>query len=94
MFLNETNDDQTFDSSGLGRDDISTDVDIDINNSPDVGNNGNSNDEAVIALSIVLALVLLGIIAGLLYYKRRSGVVDINFCAVSYLSQASYCIYQ
>ena len=54
-------------------------MDIDINNSPDVGNNGNSNDEAVIALSIVLALVLLGIIAGLLYYKRRSGVVDINF---------------
>ena len=71
MFLNETNDDKTFDSSGLGRDDISTDVDIDINNSPDVGNNSNSNDEAVIALSIVLALVLLGIIAGLLYYKRR-----------------------
>ena len=54
-------------------------MDIDINNSPDVGNNGNSNDEAVIALSIVLALVLLGIIAGLLYYKRRLGVVDFNF---------------
>ena len=72
MFLtNGTNDDQTSDFSGLGRDDISTDVDIDINNSPDVGNNSNGNDEAVIALSIVLALVLLGIIAGLLYYKRR-----------------------
>ena len=60
--------------SGLGRDDIGTDVDIDINNSPDGGNSNNSNDEAVIALSIVLALVLLGIIAGLLYYKRRFGV--------------------
>ena len=72
MFLiNDTNYVQTFQFSGLGRDDISTDVDIDINNSPDVGNNSNSNDEAVIALSIVLALVLLGIIAGLLYYKRR-----------------------
>ena len=75
LITNETNDDKTFDSSGLGRDDISTDVDIDINNSPDVGNNSNSNDEAVIALSIVLALVLLGIIAGLLYYKRRFGVI-------------------
>ena len=67
----DSKDGQTFDFSGLGRDDISTDVDIDINNSPDVGNNSNSNDEAVIALSIVLALVLLGIIAGLIYYKRR-----------------------
>ena len=80
MFLtNGTNDDQTSDFSGLGRDDISTDVDIDINNSPDAGNNSNSNDGAVIALSIVLALVLLGIIAGLLYYKRRLGVVYFNF---------------
>ena len=47
-------------------------MDIDINNSPDVGNNSSSSDGAVIALSVVLALVLLGIIAGLLYYKRRS----------------------
>lgn len=47
-------------------------MDIDINNSPDVGNNNSSSDGAVIALSVVLALVLLGIIAGLLYYKRRS----------------------
>ena len=61
--------------SGLGRDDIGTDVDIDINNSPDGGNSSNSNEGAVIALSVILALVLLGIIAGLLYYKRRSDVV-------------------
>ena len=38
--------------SGLGRDDIGTDVDIDINNSPDGGNSNNSNDEAVIALGV------------------------------------------
>ena len=53
-------------------------MDIDINNSPDVGNNNNSSDGAVIALSVVLALVLLGIIAGLLYYKRRFFHVYIN----------------
>ena len=34
----------------------------------------------MIALSIVLALVLLGIIAGLIYYKRRYGVADLIFC--------------
>ena len=55
---------------GLG--DVTVDGSIDVNNSPDPEGGGTSGgDEAVVALSIVLALVLLAIIAGLVYYKRR-----------------------
>ena len=45
---------------------------IDVNNSPDPegADTSSGGDEAVVALSIVLALVLLAIIAGLVYYKR------------------------
>ena len=54
---------------GLG--DVTVDGSIDVNNSPDLEGSGTSGDGAVVALSIVLALVLLAIIAGLVYYKRR-----------------------
>ena len=56
---------------GLG--DVTVDGSIDVNNSPDPEGGGTSGggDGAVVALSIVLALVLLAIIAGLVYYKRR-----------------------
>ena len=56
---------------GLG--DVTVDGSIDVNNSPDPegGDTSGGGDEAVVALSIVLALVLLAIIAGLVYYKRR-----------------------
>ena len=56
---------------GLG--DVTVDGSIDVNNSPDPegGDTSGGGDGAVVALSIVLALVLLAIIAGLVYYKRR-----------------------
>ena len=52
---------------------MTVDGSIDVNNSPDPegGDTSGGGDGAVVALSIVLALVLLAIIAGLVYYKRR-----------------------
>ena len=53
------------------------DGDVEVNNSPNFGGNDgvsggdSSNDGAFIALSVILALVLLGIIAAAVYIKRR-----------------------
>ena len=60
-------------SNTEGTADINTDIDV--NNNPDLDNNnddgGDGNNGAVIALSVVLALVLLSILAVAVYIKRR-----------------------
>ena len=58
-------------SSNMNNEDVGVDNDVDVNNNSNNVNNSSSNDGAVIALSVILALLLLGIIAGFVFYKRK-----------------------
>ena len=55
----------------MNNEDVGVDNDVDVNNNSNNVNNSSSNDGAVIALSVILALLLLGIIAGFVFYKRK-----------------------
>jgi len=56
----------------MNNEDVGVDNDVDVNNNSNNVNNSSSNDGAVIALSVILALLLLGIIAGFVFYKRKT----------------------